>query len=272
MASLDDYLDRLVSRGRSHFSRDEAAASAGLKPAGLSTALARATKRRRVVSPRQGFYIILRPEDWIAGAPDPVRWIDPLMRHQRIAYRVSLLRAAAFHGASHQASMVFQVVVPRQLRPIAIGRHRLQFVFQSPDAFAETNRPEWLGRIKSDAGFATVAGVELTLLDSARYFRKASGIGGVAQIAYDIGGKAKPRILKALAAHYESATVRRLGYLLDQLGHARQARALEGFAREQKNLVPLNPGPAASGRRRAPAAKIDARWKVLVNDAVEVAR
>jgi len=272
MPHLDDYLDRLLSRGRSHFSRDEAATAAGLKPAALSTALARAARRRRVVSPRRGFYIVLRPEDWIAGAPDPVRWIDPLMRHQRIAYRVSLLRAAAFHGASHQASMVFQVVVPRQLRPIAIGRHRLQFVFQSPDAFAETNRPEWLDRIKSDAGFATVAGVESTLLDSARYFRKASGIGGVAQIVFDIGAKAKPRILKALAAHYESTTVRRLGYLFDRLGHTRQAGALDGFAREQRNIVPLDPGPAGSGRRRGHAPKIDARWKVLVNSPVEVAR
>jgi predicted transcriptional regulator of viral defense system len=168
--------------------------------------------------------------------------------------------------------MVFQVVVPRQLRPIEIGRHRLQFVYQSPAAFAETNRPEWLGRIKSDAGFATVAGVELTLLDCARYFRKASGIGGVAQIVLDIGAKAKPATLRALAAHYESATVRRLGYLLDRLGHARQARALEGFAREQRNLVPLNPGPAVAGRRRARAPKVDARWKLLLNDSVEVAR
>jgi predicted transcriptional regulator of viral defense system len=272
MARLDDYLDRLLSRGRYHFSRDEAFASSGLTPAALSAALARATKRRRVLSPRHGFYIILRPEDWVAGAPDPVRWIDALMRHQRLAYRISLLRAAAFHGASHQASMVFQVVVPRQLRPIEIGRHRLQFVFQSPAVFAKTNRPEWLGRIKSDAGFATVAGVELTLFDSTRYLRKSSGLSGVAQIVLDIGAQAKPRILRALAPHHEGATVRRLGYLLDQLGHARQARALEGFVQDQKNFVPLNPGQVAAWRRGARAPKVDARWKIVVNDAVEVAR
>jgi hypothetical protein len=47
------------------------------------------------------------------------------MKHQGIDYRISLLRAAAFHGASHQASMVFQVVVPRQLRDFDMGRHRL---------------------------------------------------------------------------------------------------------------------------------------------------
>jgi len=35
-----------------------------------------------------------------------------------------------------------------------------------------------------------VAGVELTLLDSARYFHKAAGINGAAQIAHDLGAKA----------------------------------------------------------------------------------
>jgi hypothetical protein len=28
-------------------------------------------------------------------------------------YWVSLLRAAAFHGSSHQAAMIFQVIVPK---------------------------------------------------------------------------------------------------------------------------------------------------------------
>ena len=41
--------------------------------------------------------------------------------------------------------------------------------------------------MKSDAGFAKVAGVELTLLDSVRYFHKATGINGVAQIAKEAG-------------------------------------------------------------------------------------
>jgi hypothetical protein len=49
--------------------------------------------------------------------------------------------------------------------------------------------------MKSDEGFAKVAGVELTLLDCARYFHDAGGINGVAQIAKDIGGRANVRTL-----------------------------------------------------------------------------
>ena len=45
-----------------------------------------------------------------------------------------------------------------------------------------------------------MAGVELTLLDCVRYFHKAAGIKGVAQIAKDIGAKANPRALAKAAA------------------------------------------------------------------------
>ena len=89
--------------------------------------------------------------------------------------------------------------------------------------------------MKSDAGFAKVAGVELTLLDCARYFHKAGGINGVAQIVKDIGAKANPRKLAKAAAAYENSCVRRLGYLLDRAGHVRQANALEPYRQESQD-------------------------------------
>jgi plasmid maintenance system killer protein len=73
--------------------------------------------------------------------------------------------------------MVLQVVVSKQLRDFDLGRHRLQFLYQGPDAFSQVNQPAMVGQMKSDAGFATVAGVELTLLDCVRYFHKAADRG-----------------------------------------------------------------------------------------------
>ena len=241
MASLEQFIDDRLIHGRAYFSCEEALAALDLKPEALAAAITRLVKKRRLANPRHGFYLILRPEDQIAGAPDPVRWIDPLMKHQGLDYRISLLRAAAFHGSSHQAAMVFQVVVPKQLRDFEIGRHRLQFLYQTPNAFARVNQADHLDEMKSDAGFAKVAGVELTLLDCARYFHKATGINGVAQIAKDIGAKANPRTLAKAAVSFENATVRRLGYLLDQAGHTRQANALEPFVKKAKTAVPLDP-------------------------------
>ena len=270
MASLDSYLDDLLRHGRACFSRNDVSAALGLKPQALAAALTRAISKHRLANPRHGFYLILRPEDQIAGAPDPVKWIDPLMKHQGIDYRISLLRAAAFHGSSHQASMVFQVVVPRQLRDFELGRHRLQFIYQMPEAFAQVNKPGLVGQMKSDAGFAKVAGVELTLLDCVRYFHKAAGINGVAQIAKEIGAKANPRTLAKAAAAYENSAVRRLGYLLEWAGHGRQARALEPFVKQAKTTLPLDPAVKPIVAALAQAHERNVKWKLMINETVEV--
>jgi predicted transcriptional regulator of viral defense system len=270
MASLDRYLDELLARGRSCFVREEALAALDLPPETLNAAITRLIKKHRLANPRHGFYLILRPEDRIAGAPDPARWIDPLMKHQGIDYRVSLLRAAAFHGSSHQAAMVFQVIAPKQLRDFEIGRHRLQFIYQTAAAFSETNQPDWLDQLKTDTGFAKVAGVELTLLDCARYFHKAAGINGLAQIAKDIGAKADPRSLTKAAAAYENSSVRRLGYLLDRAGHQRQAKALDPFAQRAKSMKLLDPAVKPLIASLADFHEKNAKWKLVINEPVEI--
>ena len=270
MPTIEQYLDDQLKRGRAYFSREQAQSALASTPVALSAALTRQIRKGRLANPRQGFYLVLRPEDQAAGAPDPVRWIDPLMKHLKTGYRISLLRAAAFHGASHQAAMVFQVIVPKQLRNFEIGRHRLEFVYQAPADFEKVNQTEWLDSLKSDAGFAKVAGVELTLLDCARYFRKAGGINGLAQIAKDVGDRAKPATLAKLAVHYENSSVRRLGYLLERMGHRRQAAALQSFAVQAKSAVPLDPSvkPLIEGlaARREKAAK----WMLVINESVEI--
>lgn len=239
-------------------------------PDTFKKATARLVKKQRLACPRRGFYLIVRPEDRPFGAPDPARWIDPFMKHLGVDYRISLLRAAAFHGASHQAAMVFQVVAPKQMHEIDIGRHRIQFVYQAPASFEKVNRSEWLNGIKTDAGMARVAGVELTLLDSSRYFHKAAGINGLAQIVHDLGGKAKPNVLANAAAAYENSAVRRLGYLLDRFGHDRQAKVLHFFADQAKSLKPLDPSAKVVAPELGPPAERNSDWKLVVNTPVEI--
>ena len=270
MASLGKYLDERLVHGRSYFVGNEARSALGLSQRNFAAAVTRLINKGRLANPRHGFFLILRPEDRIAGAPDPVRWIDPLMKHQGLAYRVSMLRAAAFHGSSHQAAMVFQVIVPKQLRDFAIGRHRLQFLYQALGAFAHVNLPTRLDQIKSDEGFAQVAGVELTLLDCARYFHKAGGINGIAQIAKDIGGKANAYALADAAEFYENSAVRRLGYVLDLANHSRQAKSLEPFAKKVKTLVPLNPASKPVIASLAEPGERNSKWKLLINEPVDV--
>lgn len=245
-------------------------AALGCSSDALTAAATRLIKKQKLFSPWRGFYIILRPEDKVAGAPEPARWIDAMMKFLEIDYRISLLRAAAFHGSSHQAAMVFQLVVPKQLRSFEAGRHRIQFIYQKDHDFNEINRPEFLQQLKSETGFAKIAGVELTLLDSARYFHKAGGINGLAQIVHDVADKANRNKLAEAAASYENSAVRRLGFLLDHFGFDRQARSLLPFARAAKSFKPLDPSvhPLIEGFE-TDAPRND-KWKLVINESVEI--
>jgi predicted transcriptional regulator of viral defense system len=269
MAALDTFIDDRLAAGRGWFSRDEAVAS-GIALSTLSPALTRAVAKGKLASPRHGFYLIVRPEHRAAGAADPAEWIDPLMKHQILGYRVSLLRAAAHHGSSHQAAMIFQVVAPRQLRDLTLGAHRLQFIYQEPEAFAACNEAPLVDAIKTPAGFAVVAGVELTLLDCVRYMHRAGGLGSVAQIAKDLGAHADAGRLARAAAQYEGATVRRLGYLLEQAGYTKQAKPLRVYAEAARHFAPLDPSVKPIVAALAEVPERDATWKLLINEVVEV--
>jgi len=270
MGALETYIDKQLGQGRAYFSKEEARRALDLSPSAFTAAAQRLAKKGKLANARHEFYLILRPEDQNLGAPDPVRWIDPLMRYQRTGYRISLLRAAAFHGASHQAAMVFQIVVPKQLRSLELGRQQLQFLYQTPEIFEQANRPEWLGAIQTAEGFAKVAGVELTLLDCVRYFHKATGIDGVAQIVKDIGAKAVPRKLAKIAGLYENSAVRRLGYLLDLAGHSQQSKVLEPFAAQAKSFKPLDPAIRPILETSPADVEKNMKWRLTIHEPVEV--
>ncbi|NNM88723.1 MAG: type IV toxin-antitoxin system AbiEi family antitoxin domain-containing protein, partial [Phycisphaerae bacterium] len=108
MSGIQQFIDSQLARGRGYFTKPAALAELGLSLQAFQAAIARLTRKGALVSPRRGFYLILRPEDRPLGAPDPARWIDPLMGYLGLDYRISLLRAAAFHGSTHQAAMVFR--------------------------------------------------------------------------------------------------------------------------------------------------------------------
>jgi hypothetical protein len=61
-----------------------------------------------------------------------------------------------------------------------------------------------------------------------------------------------------------------LGYLLEQTGHARQARALHVYADSAKHYAPLDPGfkPIVAALAEVPERELS--WKLLINEDIEV--
>lgn len=268
--SLADYLTRLQAGGRVTFTRGEAMETARLSDAAFLKGAARLRRKHMLLNPRQGFYVVVPPQFLSWEAPPPSWYIDDLMRHEGRPYYVGLLKAAELHGATHHAVMEFQIVTNRQFPKIRAGRSHLAFYFRKeiePVLSAVERR-------KTDTGSMAVSSVELTSLDLIRYAHAVGGIDAVATVLADLGDKIDGEKLATIAPHFERATIQRLGYLLDHLGHGATAEPLHRqlFAESAVPWVKLDPA-----RRKdkimsiedEPAEK-NPRWRVVAQHLPEI--
>ena len=106
-----------MSQGRYWVSSTEAAQFADVPPQHVYPGLQRLRRRGAIFSPARGLYVVVPPEYRSWGVLPGELFIDPMMRALGRNYYVSLLTAAAMHGASHQAPQVFQVMVSICRRP-----------------------------------------------------------------------------------------------------------------------------------------------------------
>jgi predicted transcriptional regulator of viral defense system len=258
--NLRAFLDALQSSGRYTFTREEAARTLGLSDIALKNALWRLARAGRVVSPRRGFYVIVPPEYRVAGSLPAAWFIRDLMEYLRRPYYVGLLTAASLHGAAHQAPQEFQVVTDRPLGVIEIGRVRIRFVKK-----VHLSRTPAIG-VKTPTGEMRISTPEATALDLVRYPEHCGGLSNVATVLRELAERLDGgELLRVAKADGEVAYAQRLGYLLDRVGRQEVARALaEWVDARAPRVTALSPGEPITGAQR------DARWRVAVNEEVDV--
>jgi predicted transcriptional regulator of viral defense system len=260
--SLPHYMTGLLSAGRAVFTRDEAVGALRIKPRGFLKAAEKQQRRRALLNPRHGFYVIVPPQYLSWGAPPPAWYIDDLMRHEAHPYYVGLLKAAELHGATHQAVMEFQVVTDKRLPKIRAGRSIISFFYRKDmarvtDAVADH---------KTDTGRMRVSSPELTAFDLLRYARAAGTIDSIATMLSDLGDKIEAERLAQLAPAFERTIIQRLGYLLDHAGHQDKTTALHDYLSKNRLLpwTELEPLRPANVEFSSDPVERNLRWHVIV--------
>jgi len=259
-ASLAELVDAFQAGGRYAMTHAEARAALGMSDEALKKAVQRLVAKRRLAVPRRGFFVIVPIEYRQAEAPPPSWYISELMDYCGQPYYVSLLTAAALHGAAHQQPQEFQVITDRQLRPIVLGRARIRFFRKLHMDHTPTVD------MKTETGSMHVATPEATALDLVRYFKAAGHLGNVATVLSELAEKIDPgRILDVAKLEGDLPSVQRIGYLLDEVGAEEASAALAGWVADQgPRFVSLRPD--RSSRR---AVRND-RWRVAVNEKIEI--
>ena len=262
-STFPSYLTYLLSQGHVVFSSAEAQEALGITKGALLDAAEKQQKRKSLIAPRRGFYVIVPPQFLAWGAPPPSWYIDSLMRQEKRQYYVGLLKAAEIHGATHQAVMEFQVVIDKQLSRTRAGRSLIVFYYRKNMDAVE----DGLEDHKTDTGSMKVSGVELTALDLLRYPHAAGGLDHIATVLSDLGGRVDSGKLALISRAFERSARQRLGHLLDSLGHRDKTDQLHGaLLRERPALswVELEHGRVSDPDFAPQPIERDKRWHVIV--------
>ncbi|MGH7813777.1 MAG: type IV toxin-antitoxin system AbiEi family antitoxin domain-containing protein [Candidatus Binataceae bacterium] len=260
--SLSSYVTGLLASGHLIFSRDEAQAAISVGRGAFLDAAEKLQKRGQLLNPRQGFYVIVPPQNLNFGSPPPASFIDDLMRHEKRPYYVGLLKAAELHGAAHQAVMEFQVVTDKQMQAVQAGRSKIAFYFKRDISAVASSIEER----KTDTGKMKISSVELTLFDLLRYPQASGGFDNVMTIFEDLGAQIEAGKISALCGTFERSVVQRAGYLLDHSGFAQPAEELHAFLERgpRPQWTELDPSLSSDLDLVPKITARDKRWHVLV--------
>lgn len=258
MRSAADYIEELQTNGRLTFTTEQAVDALGRSIPAVRAQLRRLKEKGHIADPYRGFHVVVPPMYRRLGCLPADHFIAQLMEHLGEPYYVALLSAAAYHGAAHQAPMVFQVMTPKARRGIACGAVRVDFVARQDMAgtpVVERNVPTGVLRIASPAA---------TALELVAYPERSGYLDNVATVLSELAESIDGASLAAEARRAPVAWVQRLGYLLVLVGQEELASHLDQVL-EERNVftVPLAAWQTMDGAPR------DRRWQVAINIDVE---
>jgi predicted transcriptional regulator of viral defense system len=260
--SLSSYVDSLQMKGRYTFTREEALTALQCSYDAFRFAILRLLKKKRLIRPRQGFYVLVPIEYQAIGSPPPTWFIDSLMHFYQQPYYVGLLSAAALYGAAHQQPQAFQVITSKPLRAIEVERIYIQFFTKKQISdFSHQS-------IKTTTGYLQVSIPEMTAFDLVQYVESVGHLNNVATVLTELHEKFSiERFKKILATEkIELPYVQRLGYLLEYIhADADIIDLLKNWLKQDKpRFVPLQLKSAYDNKQK------NADWHLYINENIEM--
>jgi predicted transcriptional regulator of viral defense system len=253
-----DYISRLATKGRYHFTSGDAQEALGVSPAAAKVALHRLAKQGQIASPARGFYVIVPPEYRSLGSLPADQFVPGLMERQGLTYYAGLLSAAQYHGAAHHSPQEFQVMLAKSRRPIASGAVRVVFVARKNISVVPTQS------FNTPRGTVLVSTPEATAIDIVGYPNHIGGLDQAATVLAELAEKLDPEKLVVAAKTAPLPWAQRLGYLLVKADAADRAEKLKAYVQEQarESALLLPTAPHSDAAR-------DLDWKLFVNADVE---
>ena len=208
--TIYDWIRYREIRGQVTFSVEELKSAFEDKSATtIKTELHRLVKKGYISSVYRGFYVVVPVQYQLKGVVPPVYYIDWLMRYVGKPYYLSLLSAAAMHGASHQAVMITQVttVAPRIKCSSKNPNLNWNYRKQIPEELLMTKN--------SESGVVRYSNPELTAVDLVQFANHVGGYQRASTVLAELVEAMDMGRMAAVVPYTTIATLQRLGYLLE---------------------------------------------------------
>lgn len=258
---LSDYINSLQASGRYTFTRIEVLTTLKCSYDAFRFAALRLTKKKRLIRPVAGFYVIVPTEYQEVGAPPADWFIDGLMKFYAQSYYVGLLSAAALYGAAHQQPQVFQIVTSTTQRAIRVGRSRIQFFTKKKIKFDSYQA------IKTPTGYMQVSIPEITAFDLVRHAKSVGHLSHVATVLTELEEQFETQNLSHILESecIEGPTVQRLGYLLETVEANQGTVELfkQWIQKKKPRVIPLRTDKAYEKVQK------NMDWHLYINEKIE---
>ena len=226
--------------------------------------LTRLTRKRKICSVWNGFYVIVPIEYQDKGIVPVIFYIDHLMKFLGRDYYISLLNAAAFYGAAHQRPQEYTIVTtPPSLRTSRKEGVKINFINKStiPEQFTEQR--------KTQTGYIKIASAELTATDLVQYEKEIGGLNRTATVLNELAESLNfKEIHPAFFEYVPLPVIQRLGYLLDvELGFTSLADDLLSEIMKKGHSIRRVP---LKYRNPTNGCTINEKWKIIINESIEI--
>lgn len=233
-------------------------------PVSIKRSLARLTDQKKIISIHKGFYIIIPPAYKNMGVLPPVMFVDELMKYLKRPYYISLLSAAALHGAAHQQPQSHYICTNLpSLR--STNKNGISIEYISKRKFREYH----IIQKKTETGYVNVSDPLLTCIDLINYKKSVGGLNRASTIINELSDEVN--ILNMDSTIFElaqKADLQRLGYLWEyELEQNDLADHLFGIYNNRteklRSYKLINSKPTNHNSQKN-------RWKINVNTTIEI--
>lgn len=213
MQSVADFVGKCLAYEQYAFFWDELKGEVPKTDIALRHELVRLSKKKEILTLRQGFYLILPPRYKGFGKLPLELYVEKLFKFLGKPYYIAFYSAAAFHGASHQqVQQSYLMTKIPNFRDIKKGNIYLRISATSKWPVKNIRQRQ------SDAGIFSISSPALTAIDLIHYQSKMGGLNRILAVLEELIESVTQEDIKDLLQWYPHiSSIQRLGFLLQEL-------------------------------------------------------